>query len=254
MTRARSSIAGRRIRPDDVGPNQEVFDRFAPGYEDAVDRSVSFTGRDASFFAERKVRLLRLLCNAHGLELSHAALLDVGCGTGTTARHLAGQVKELRGVDVSEEMLAAARQTVPGGRFERYDGKTLPFPEGSFDITIAVCVFHHVPTRNRRLLADELNRVTRPGGIVAVFEHNPANPLTRRAVNSCELDTGVVLLSVREVKRLFEGSGSRVLGYQYYLFTPFGGRIGSTVDGWLRHVPFGGQHVVVAEAAGYRRP
>ncbi len=44
----------------------EVFDHGAAGYEDAVDRSISFTGRNASFFAERKVDLLDELLRSQG--------------------------------------------------------------------------------------------------------------------------------------------------------------------------------------------
>ena len=48
------------------------------------------------------------------------------------------------------------------------------------DATYATCVMHHVPRARWRLFASELGRVTRPGGTVLTFEHNPYNPLTRR--------------------------------------------------------------------------
>ena len=60
--------------------------------------------------------------------------------------------------------------------------------------SIAICVLHHVPMSNRFKLVNEMVRVARPQGIVAIFEHNPLNPLTRHAVNSCELDKDAILL------------------------------------------------------------
>jgi ubiquinone/menaquinone biosynthesis C-methylase UbiE len=224
-----------------------VFDEQAAHYERTVDSSISFTGRDSSFFAWRKVLLLRQLLESQGRELDRSAILDVGCGTGTTDRHLANQVKELHGVDISNEMLAIARESVPTARFQCYDGKTLPFPARSFDVVVAICVLHHVAASDQSLFVAELQRVARPGGLIVVFEHNPANPLTRRAVRNCELDIGVTLLSSGDVKRLFTKAGCQVLERQYFLFTPLGGRIGPLLDRVLRRVPLGGQHVVVAE-------
>ena len=50
---------------------------------------------------------------------------------------------------------------------------------------------------SRRQLAGfvaDMVRVTRPGGLVCVIEHNPLNPLTRLAVNRCPFDADAVLL------------------------------------------------------------
>ena len=112
----------KRDRPSSKDVAGEGFDRYASGYEQLVDKSIAFTGRDASFFAKRKVDLLRQLQQARGLDLSDATLLDVGCGTGTTDQHFAGQVRTLYGVDISEEMLVMARQNVPGHTFSRTMG------------------------------------------------------------------------------------------------------------------------------------
>ena len=89
MRRQRPSIAdpgASAAKEEDT--TAEIFDRHAAEYEHAVNRSISFTGRNVSFFAERKVDLLRRLLRANGRELSRATVLDVGCGTGTTDQHL----------------------------------------------------------------------------------------------------------------------------------------------------------------------
>jgi ubiquinone/menaquinone biosynthesis C-methylase UbiE len=227
---------------------QEVFDLNAARYEQAVDRSISFTRRDASFFARRKVSLLRRLVEARGLQLDQARLLDVGCGAGTMDRYLSGEVAALHGIDVSEEMLAVARHHVPEGKFDHYDGSSLPFASDGFDVVIAICVLHHVPPSEQAQFLTEVNRVTRPGGVIAIFEHNPANPLTRRAVRDCELDVGVDLLTAGEVSRRLTDSGATAVTHEYFLFTPFGGRLGPAIDRVFRQLPLGGQHAVVAEA------
>ncbi len=140
-----------------------------------------------------------------------------------------------------------ARRNVPGVEFRSYDGRTLPFAAGTFDLVLAICVLHHVPPPQRPEFVCELARVTRPGGHVVVFEHNPFNPLTRRAVRGCELDAGVALARAGDVRRLLSGVRAEVCCSDYFLFTPFGGRIGPSADRWLRRLPLGGQYVVMAE-------
>ena len=91
---------------------------------------------------------------------------------------------ELRRFDVPlNEMVEVASGRNPWADYEaiRAEGP-FPFGEGAFDVSFAVCVLHHVPPPQRLALVSEMARVTRPGGTVAIFEHNPWNPLTRRAV------------------------------------------------------------------------
>ena len=125
------------------------FDTYASGYENAVDRSVSFTGRDSVFFARRKVDVLEDIVRPALGSLQGVSLLDVGCGTGTTDRFLAPRVRSLHGVDISEEMLAKAQRNVPAARFSWYDGEKLPFADETFDVVLAICVLHHVPMSKR---------------------------------------------------------------------------------------------------------
>ncbi len=237
------------------GSTAAEFDAHAAGYQQAVDRSIAFTGRDSAFFARRKARLLGRIAAAHGRPLAASRVLDAGCGTGTFARALAGQVAELTGVDVSEEMLAEARRLVPAARFVGYDGARLPFPDGAFDLAVAVCVLHHVPPAQRPGFVAELLRVVTPGGLVAVLEHNPFNPLTRRAVDRCPLDEGVELVSAGAVADLLHGAGGRVVRRDHIFFSPFGGPVGDAVDRWCRRIPLGAQHLVLAETPRrLRRP
>ncbi len=222
------------------------FDPIAVRYEEAVDRSVSFTGRDSAFYASRKVEVLEELAGGDLGRLDSLSVLDVGCGTGTTDRFLSAKVGSLNGVDVSEEMIVRARQNVPGAQYSWYDGEKLPFDDDTFDVVIAICVLHHVPRSKRYKFVSEMHRVARADGLMAVFEHNPFNPLTRLAVNSCELDKDAILLTSRETVGLLKGAGGRDARIHNYLFTPLGGNVGRDIDRALRNMPFGGQYAVSA--------
>jgi ubiquinone/menaquinone biosynthesis C-methylase UbiE len=249
-TPSRTADASRFSLPVLPAEGQELqaeFDQYAKQYESSVDQSVSFTGRDSAFFARRKVEILEDIVRPGMGSLQGLNLLDVGCGTGTTDRYLAPRVRTLHGVDISEEMLAKAEQNVPKGSYSHYNGANLPFDEGTFDVAVAICVLHHVPVPMRRDLVSDMVRVVRPGGVVAIFEHNPFNPLTRHAVNTCELDADAVLLPSRESVELLKTAADVEPESRYYLFSPLGGAVGCSVDRHFRKVPFGGQYVAWAQ-------
>ncbi len=223
------------------------FDSHAVRYEEVVDQSVSFTGRDSAFFAARRVEILESIVRPHPLE--GLSVLDVGCGTGTTDRLLRPRVGSLFGLDMSEEMLAKARTNAPDADFGWYDGDGLPFPDEVFDVVMTICVLHHVPISSRVKFISEMVRVARPAGVVAIFEHNPLNPLTRHAVNRCELDRDAVLLSSRETMTLLRYTAESEPSLRHFLFSPLGGPVGRALDRSLQRVPLGGQYV-----ASVRRP
>jgi SAM-dependent methyltransferase len=70
-------------------------------------------------------------------------------------------------------------------------GQDLPFEDGTFDFTYCVAVMHHVadPKDVRDTLL-EMCRVTKPGGHVLVWDHNPRNPYWPILMKRVPQDTG----------------------------------------------------------------
>jgi SAM-dependent methyltransferase len=223
---------------------QTEFDRYGESYEAAVDEAISFAGQEHGFYLEAKARRLLELTRRH-LGPGRPSALDVGCGPGLFDRHL-GSSFELHGVDVSPAMVERARETNPEASYSVYDGRRLPFGDGELDVVFAVCVLHHVDPPDRPALVAEMARVTRPGGLVLVFEHNPLNPLTRRVVRDCAFDEGVELLGRRELERLYRGAGLELLGTEYLLFFPW--RM-DALERLLIRLPLGAQYVVAGRKA-----
>ncbi|MBN1946551.1 MAG: class I SAM-dependent methyltransferase [Bradymonadales bacterium] len=96
-------------------------------------------------------------------------VLDVGCGTGLTLRHIAPIARRAVGVDISDGMLERARAR--GLDVFQASATELPFEDESFDLVYSFKVLPHVRELERAL--DELARVTRPGGALLLEFYNP---------------------------------------------------------------------------------
>jgi SAM-dependent methyltransferase len=140
-----------------------------------------------------------------------------------------------------------AAKANPKVRYQRYDGKRLPFDDGTFDLAFAICVLHHVPPDERPGISSELGRCVRPDGLVAIFEHNPVNPLTRLAVHRCAFDKDVELVRRRRAERLVRAAGLEVIESRYILFFPWRSKMLTTVEERLERVPLGAQYYVLAQ-------
>ena len=99
-------------------------------------------------------------------------VLDVACGAGTNFRYLP-ETAQLVGVDVSAEMVAAARAELDalrrGGTVYRMDAADLAFPDDSFDTVISALSTCTFPDPHTAL--SEMARVCRPDGRVLLLEH-----------------------------------------------------------------------------------
>jgi SAM-dependent methyltransferase len=173
--------------------------------------------------------------------------LDVGCGIGQTDSFLQGTFAGLHGVDVTPNMIQAARRRNPGVVYAVSDGKQLPYDAGVFDVAFAINVMHHVSPAAWPSFLSEMRRVVCPGGLCVIFEHNPFNPLTRLVVARCEFDRDAVLLRAGQLKALFRSSGLQTVERNYFLFLPFSWSWVSRLEKGLGWLPLGAQHYLVGK-------
>jgi SAM-dependent methyltransferase len=106
-----------------------------------------------------------------GLAPTEGRALDFGCGAGRLTIALADRVDSAVGVDISEPMLAKARELDTANRctFVRNDRPDLArFDDASFDIVMSSLVLQHLPASLARGYLAELVRVLRPGGALIV--------------------------------------------------------------------------------------
>ncbi len=105
----------------------------------------------------------------HGIALSGRKALDLGTGTGLLARAMAQRGASVTGLDVSPEMLNAARS------LDRDSGLAITYVEGraeatrqptaSFDLVTAATCWHWF---DRALAASEVMRLLVPGGAIVI--------------------------------------------------------------------------------------
>lgn len=132
---------------------------------------------------ERQYR--EVLLDLAGVAPGHC-VLDIGCGTGTLAiaTHRRAQPGgSVVGVDVSEDMIAAARRKARRAgvdiAFQYADAAQLPFEDARFDVVTITTVMHMIPPSRRLLCLSEASRVLRCGGRVLLIDY-AGNPEERR--------------------------------------------------------------------------
>lgn len=119
-----------------------------------------------------RVIIPRLLA---GVDLpAQADVLELGCGAGGETEALARRfpVWRITAIDYDPDMVrrAAARLAYLGDRIrvDRADATVLPYPDGAFDLAVAVHVWHHVGAW--RTATAEAHRVLRPGGALLLAD------------------------------------------------------------------------------------
>jgi SAM-dependent methyltransferase len=99
-------------------------------------------------------------------------VLDVGCGPGRHARALLDRGARVVGIDVSEEMVAAARENCEGrGRFFRADFTRVEFPRKSFDLVNASLCLMYVS--DLRPAFKNFSALLRPGSRLIFSIYHP---------------------------------------------------------------------------------
>ncbi len=103
------------------------------------------------YVSDRRVNVLARAVSS--MLPDNASVLDVGCGDGQLSSRISKMRRDVqvRGIDV----LKRPHTEIP---VQEFDGSTIPFPDGSFDVVLFVDVLHHtsdpmVPLREARRVA-----------------------------------------------------------------------------------------------------
>ena len=145
----------------------KTYDLWAPVY-DLVFRGVFERARHAAVAATNSVG---------------GRILDVGVGTGMCLPLYAPTTRVV-GVDLSEKMLAKAREKVAEQKLHHVEGlevmdaENLTFPDASFDVVVAQYVVNTVP--HPEVALNEFARVLKPGGEIILINRIGAEDGARK--------------------------------------------------------------------------
>lgn len=183
--------------------DRELFDRIAERY-----------CRKDLLPAARIARRQRLFQTLRVVPmLPSAAVLEVGCGAGFSAKYLEGQVGSYCGVDYSENLISYAQAHHAGAGVEFVATNIKDFqPESSFDLIFAIGLLHHLDDLDSIL--NQMIHLLKPGGWFIANEPHPGNPLisTARRVRK-RIDTHYSAeqkeLTAEELRNSYECAGLR---------------------------------------------
>ena len=219
------------------------FDSFADEYYTQHSSNIAVTGEAPEYFAEYKIALLcRIAAPAQ-------RIIDFGSGIGASMPFFRKYFPDshLTAADASARSMALARQRFPGNEtYLEIADDAVPTPDASFDLAFSACVFHHIDHAEHVAWLRELRRVVAPRGQLVIFEHNPFNPLTVHAVNTCPFDANARLVRAATLAASVRAAGWRAIKIRYHLFFPHALAALRPLESTLGWLPLGGQYSLVA--------
>ena len=221
------------------------FDRFATNYREMHSANLGLSGEEPTYFAEYKVReVARCLGDAKARRI-----LDFGCGIGGSIPFFQKYFSDskLLGIDISKESLRQAELIYrPYAEFRHLTDGDFPVEQNSCDVAFAACVFHHIPPAEHATSLENIRNSMTANGEFFLFEHNPLNPLTLHAVNTCPFDADAILIRGSEMVRRVQAAGFKDVRLRYCTFFPKALSLFRALEPYLSWLPLGAQYYVRA--------
>lgn len=177
--------------------SKRTYDQMAAGYD---------TSPEGYYTKPHKAELIKQVAIRDG-----NSILDVACGNGTLVGELSKKASVHGfGVDLSENMIAAARERHPDCTFVVSSCVPLPFENESMDVITVSCAFHHF--EDPHAFAGECMRVLKKNGMVYMSEPF-FTPVIRWLANTVVFPFSksgdVKVYSQHELCGMFEAAGFR---------------------------------------------
>ena len=148
------------------------LDREITHGREILDKAEFYWGWGTPAGKERLRRRVELVVEQAGLSTGKTAL-EIGCGKGLYTRELAKSGATILPLDISWDLLNAARETETERGYLVGDAHRLPFVDGCFDAVCGISVLHHLEVER---VLNQSARVLKPGGRFVFSEPNMLNP------------------------------------------------------------------------------
>lgn len=135
--------------------SKETYDKMAFEYD---------TSKEGVYTRSHKAVLIKNVSLKDG-----DTIVDVACGNGFLLSELSQKARvNAYGIDISPNMIAAAKKRYPDCTFASQPCYPLDFESGSVDAITVSCAFHHFD--HPQGFADECMRVLKDGGRIYIAE------------------------------------------------------------------------------------
>lgn len=170
-------------------------------------------GYDESFEGKFTLAYNKLICDNVTLKVDDC-VLDVACGNGRLLDMLSKKSSiKAYGIDVSEEMILAARHNIKDAVFEVCSADNICFEDGIFDLITVCCAFHHFS--EPRGFMREAYRLLKKNGTLSIAELSPkaiARWIDNLIIPHMKMGD-VKIYSIKELHSFFEDVGFANISY-----------------------------------------
>ncbi|MCC7210285.1 MAG: class I SAM-dependent methyltransferase [Candidatus Brocadia sp.] len=213
--------------------------------------------KDHKYFVRVKslhfLRMIKNLC--HGYR--DVVCIDLGCGTAETTEYFQDKFAYTIGCDYSFGMIQFADQKhLKRTSFVNSVSEVLPLKDSSVTVAVLFNMLHHIGSKGQLMQTlREVYRILKNEGIIAIYEMNPLNPLTRHVVNTNEIDRAVNLDGYKkslypttfypwEARSILLQAGFRIRRQEYLIFFPQFFSFLLPLERFLAKIPLGGLYSV----------
>jgi SAM-dependent methyltransferase len=220
----------------------KIFDETAVEYDKIIRENIGHFGNDISYYPEHKA-----IIASQTIDIHLGKILEFGCGTGRNIPYLKQYFPEteIYGYDLSKASLDIAKKN--NAEIQFLTEKEIVQFRGFFDFILIANVFHHIPLRFRFENMSLILSLLKDRGEIIVVEHNPFNPVTRQAVNTCPLDINVELIKPVNMRALLSEAGFQIIQMEYTLFFPAALKKLQKAEKYISFLPLGGQYFIHAK-------
>ena len=222
------------------------FDKVSANYEEILDRGLSLSGENSEYFAHKRVEHTAKL--QADINAKSETIMDYGCGTGGSIRHLLEifSPERLIAVDISKKSLGILKT--------RYDSQQVITksilslePESNCDLCFCNGVFHHILPKDRENAVKIIYDSLKYKGIFYFWENNPWNPATHWVMSRIPFDRNATKIFPNQAVNLLQKVGFEIKLIHYMFIFPRFLKILRPIERFTLRFPFGCQYLVQAK-------
>ena len=175
---------------------------------DKSEQSVSIYNKIAKLYDVKFSNPSKFIDEFIDLVAKNGKILDIGCGTGTDAGYMASKGFEIIGIDLSEEMLKAAKKKFPHIDFRIADMRKLTFDKEQFDGIFTAFSLFHLPKKDVPNVLKNLYDFLKPNGpIYITIQEGKSEEIFINEPLKLDEKIFLNIMSSKEIKELIENAG-----------------------------------------------